>query len=49
MSVDEVETNAENVKFVKNEVIDLADELDNITDTQEKQSQMISYLVNAIA
>ena len=49
MSISEVETNNENVKFVKFKVGKLRDEIDLITDVQVKQSQMIGYLVNAIA
>ena len=48
LSVHEERANYANVKFIKNQVIDLADRFDSMAQVQNKQSLMISYLVNTI-
>lgn len=36
------------MRFIKNQVLDLADQFDTMTQLQSKQTYMISYLVNTI-
>jgi hypothetical protein len=48
LSVQEDKVHFANVRFIKNQVIDLADKFDSMAQEQSKQSFMISYLVNTI-
>lgn len=48
LNVQEEQTNYSNVRFIKNQVLELAEQVDKMSQCQNKQSLMISYLVNTI-